>query len=51
VVLWRPEGLVKRRPTGTGRNFFDRTPGKPVRVPERSEPVAAGDALARQAQS
>jgi branched-chain amino acid transport system permease protein len=51
VVLWRPEGLVKRRPTGTGRNFFDWTPGKPVRVPERSEPVAAGDALARQAQS
>jgi branched-chain amino acid transport system permease protein len=51
VVLWRPEGLVKRRPTGTGRNFFDWTPGKPVRVSEPSEPVAAGDALARQAQS
>jgi branched-chain amino acid transport system permease protein len=51
VVLWRPEGLVKRRPTGTGGGLFGWWPGKPRPEAPRREPVAAEDALARQAQS
>jgi branched-chain amino acid transport system permease protein len=48
VVLWRPEGLIKRRPTGVGRRLFGWT-----FVPERRAhgTVSADQALARHAQS
>jgi branched-chain amino acid transport system permease protein len=48
VVLWRPEGLIKRRPTGVGRRFLGWT-----LVPERGTrgAMSAEQALARHAQS
>lgn len=48
VVLWRPEGLIKRRPTGVGRRLFGWT-----LVPDRGTrgAMSAEQALARHAQS
>src|SRR4051794_24970796 len=51
VVLWRPEGLVKRRPTGTGGGFFGHWPGNAAPEHGRGEPVAGEGALAPQTQS
>lgn len=48
VVLWRPDGLLRRQPTGTARRLFGYTVVAPRRLP-RKQPLA--DALARDASS
>lgn len=45
VVLWRPEGLIRRQPTGSGRRFFGLSPAKPAKP---HAPITVDEALAPQ---